>query len=444
MTDTASPFGDDPRRRIPRTDTLLADPAIRAAAGDLAPETVRECVREAQGRARSGTLAPEQVAGAVVAVLTDRSAVGTTLREVLNATGVVLHTNIGRAPLSPAARAAVLAASGYVDVEFDLDTASRARRGRGTLAALLDAVPDAAGALVVNNGAAALSLATTALSVAAGRPEVVVGRGEMVEIGDGFRLPDLIETTGVRLREVGTTNRTSVQDYADAIGPDTGAVLRVHPSNFRIEGFTGVPTIAETAALCRDRDVPLIADIGSGLLRPDPLLPDEPDAASVLRAGAHVVTASGDKLLGGPQAGLVLGDAALVERLRRHPLARAFRVDKLTLAALEATLRGGPTPTTTALHLTRDDLRGRTRAVADAVGGTVVETDGAVGGGSAPGLTLPGLAVALPESFATALRAADPPVVGRLEHGHCLLDLRCIPPDDDARLVAAVRAVAGA
>ena len=318
-------------------------------------------------------------------------------------------------------------------MEFDVADGSRARRGRGTLAALRAAVPDAEDVLVVNNGAAALVLATTAL--AAGR-EVVVSRGEMVEIGDGFRLPDLIASTGARLREVGTTNRTHLRDYADAVGPDTGCVLKVHPSNFRVEGFTSSVGVAELAGL----GVPVVADTGSGLLAPDPLLPDEPDAASALRAGAAVVTASGDKLLGGPQAGLVLGRADVVERLRRHPLARALRVDKLTLAALEATLRGPVTPTWTALLADPDVLRARCEAVADQVGGAVVPSDGAVGGGGAPGQALPGWAVALPAAYAAALRAGDPCVVGRVERDRCLLDLRCVAPEDDARLVAAVTA----
>ena len=223
---------DDPRRRVPRTDVALADPRLVRAAERLGPALVKAAVVAAQARARSGELPPEAVVDTAVA---DLPAGATTLRPVLNATGVVLHTNLGRAPLSAAARSALQVAAGYVDVEFDVADGSRARRGRGTLAALRAAVPDAGDVLVVNNGAAALVLATTVL--AAGR-EVVVSRGEMVEIGDGFRLPDLIASTGARLREVGTTNRTHLRDYADAIGPDTGCVLKVHPSNFRVEGFT--------------------------------------------------------------------------------------------------------------------------------------------------------------------------------------------------------------
>jgi L-seryl-tRNA(Ser) seleniumtransferase len=419
---------DDPRRRVPRTDVAIADPRLAEAAERLGAAAVKAAVVAAQDRARAGEIAPEDVVATAAASLPARA---TTLRPVLNATGVVLHTNLGRAQLSAAAVEALGVAAGAVDVEYDVADGSRARRGRGTLAALRAAVPDAEDVLVVNNGAAALVLATTAL--AAGR-EVVVSRGEMVEIGDGFRLPDLVASTGARLREVGTTNRTHLRDYADAVGPDTGCILKVHPSNFRVEGFTSSVEVAELATL----GVPVVADTGSGLLAPHPLLPGEPDAASALRAGAAVVTASGDKLLGGPQAGLLLGRADVVERLRRHPLARALRVDKLTLAALEATLRGPATPTWSALLADVDGLRARCEAVAGHVGGTVVPSDGAVGGGGAPGQALPGWAVALPAAYAPALRAGDPCVVGRVERDRCLLDLRCVAPTDDALLVRAV------
>ncbi len=421
---------DDARRRVPRTDDALADPRLIAAAARLGGDLVKAAVVQAQDLARSGRLAPEDVVDAAVAGLPQRA---TTLRPVLNATGVVLHTNLGRAPLSPAAVEAVGTAAGYVDVEYDVVDGSRARRGRGALQALREAVPAAQDVLVVNNGAAALVLATTAL--AAGR-EVLVSRGEMVEIGDGFRLPDLIASTGARLREVGTTNRTHLRDYADAVGPDTGCVLKVHPSNFRVEGFTSAVDVADLAGL----GVPVVADVGSGLLAPHPLLPDEPDAETALLAGASVVTASGDKLLGGPQAGLLLGRADVVERLRRHPLARALRVDKLTLAALEATLRGPRTPAWQSLTADPDVLRDRCARLAELVGGLVVASDGAVGGGGAPGQVLPGWAVALPASYAVRLRAGDPCVVGRIERDRCLLDLRCVPAADDATLAAAVQA----
>ncbi|HEY0226645.1 MAG TPA: L-seryl-tRNA(Sec) selenium transferase, partial [Mycobacterium sp.] len=308
----------DPRRLIPRTDQLLALPAVQRARTRLGETLVRAVVRDIQDAARRGEVAPDRVQDAVVESLAAHRT--TTLRPVLNATGVVVHTNLGRAPLADSSVEALVAASGYVDVELDLATGTRSKRGTATREALLTACPAAEDALVVNNGAAALVLATTAL--ASGR-EVVVSRGELIEIGAGFRLPDLIASTGARLREVGTTNRTHLKDYAEAIGPQTGCVLKVHQSNFRVEGFTAAVTVAELRALTTQRGVPLVVDLGSGLLAPDSLLPDEPDAASTLSDGADIVTASGDKLLGGPQAGIVLGRAEVVGQLARHPLARA-------------------------------------------------------------------------------------------------------------------------
>lgn len=427
----------DPRRRVPRTDVVLADPRLVDAAAALGRVAVKAAVGAAQRMARAGEIAPEAVADAAVAALPG-SAGG--LVPVLNATGVVLHTNLGRAALSAAAREAIQAAAGHTDVELDLGTGRRARRGRTALAALRAAVPDAGDAHVVNNGAAALVLAATAL--AAGR-EIVVSRGEMVEIGDGFRLPELLESTGARLREVGTTNRTSTRDYERAIGTATGFVLKVHPSNFVISGFTSEAPIGELAAL----DVPVVADIGSGLLRPDPLLPGEPDAASTLRAGADLVVASGDKLLGGPQCGLLLGDAALVERLRRHPLARALRVDKLTLAALQATLTGPETPTWQALRVdpgALEERTGRAQSALRSAGAELVASVAVVGGGGAPDVQLASWAISLPEEYAPVLRSGKPPIVGRVERGRLLLDLRCVPEEADGMVVTAVLAAASA
>ncbi|MGX4694221.1 L-seryl-tRNA(Sec) selenium transferase [Streptomyces sp. JNUCC 63] len=427
----------DARRRIPRTDAVLRDPRLVDAAGRLGPGPVKAAVRQAQEQARHGALAPEEVADTAVALL-PRAAGG--LRPVINATGVLLHTNLGRASLSAAARQAVQDAAGPTDVELDLRTGVRARRGRTALDALRGQVPSAAAAHVVNNGAAALVLAATAL--AAGK-EIVISRGEMVEIGDGFRLPDLLVSTGARLREVGTTNRTTVEDYAHAIGPETAFVLKVHPSNFRITGFTRAAGIRELAAL----DVPVIVDIGSGLLAPHPLLPDEPDAETQLRTGAALVTASGDKLLGGPQCGLLLGDADLVRALSRHPLARALRVDKLTLAALEATLTGPDTPTAVSLTADAGRLMRRAERLAAALSAAGVDvravpSAATVGGGGAPGVTLPSAALSLPEPYAAVLRTGPVPVVGRLEGGRCLLDLRAVPAEDDERLAEAVRSAA--
>lgn len=421
----------DPRRRVPRTDTLLADPRLVEAQRLLGRALVKSVIADAQQRARAGEIEPDRVAEHAVAAL---PATASSLRPVINATGVVVHTNLGRAPLSRAAVDAVVAAAGTTDVELDLETGRRGRRGRAALAALSRAVPSAGGVHVVNNNAAALLL--TALTLAPGK-EIVLSRGELVEIGDGFRIPELLASAGSRLREVGTTNRTGLRDYAEAIGPQTGFVLKVHPSNFHVTGFTSAVDVAELAKL----GVPLVVDIGSGLLSPHPVLPDEPDATSTLRAGANLVTASGDKLLGGPQAGLLLGDAQLIERLRRHPAARALRVDKLTLAALEATLTGPPTPVAEALVADVAGLRARAEALAAALpGAEAVDCVAAVGGGGAPGVELPSAAVSLPESYAAALRGASPPVVARLEAGRCLLDLRTVAPDDDALLAAAVRA----
>ncbi|KUH83508.1 L-seryl-tRNA(Sec) selenium transferase [Mycobacterium sp. GA-1999] len=421
----------DPRRRVPRTDVLLADPRLAEASRVLGRTLVKTVVAQSQQRARSGEIAPERVADDAVAALPTSAA---TLRPVINATGVVVHTNLGRAPLSQAAVDAIVTASGATDVEFDLQTGRRARRGRGALTALARAVPAADGVHVVNNNAAALLLA--AMTLAPGK-EIVVSRGELIEIGDGFRLPELLESTGSRIREVGTTNRTHLRDYADALGADTGFVLKVHPSNYSVTGFTSTVGTRELAGL----DVPLVADVGSGLLTPHPLLPDEPDATTMLRDGADLVTASGDKLLGGPQAGLLFGDAELIERLRRHPAARALRVDKLTLAALEATLAGPPTPVAQALDADIADLRARAQQLAAQLpGAEAVECIAAVGGGGAPDVSLPSAAVSLPESYAAPLRTGTPAVVGRLEAGRCLLDLRTVAADDDGLLAEAVLA----
>jgi L-seryl-tRNA(Ser) seleniumtransferase len=419
----------DPRRAVPRTDAVLADARLVEASQRLGAATVKRAVVAAQQAAREGTVAPAAVADLAVAGLPPTA---TSLRPVINATGVVVHTNLGRAPLSAAAVDAMAQAAGYVDVEYDVTTGARARRGRGALEALAAAVPDAEAVHVVGNGAAALVLAATALG--AGK-EIVVSRGELVEIGDGFRLPELVESTGARIREVGTTNRTMLSDYTDVIGDVTGFVLKVHPSNFTVSGFTGGVGPAELATL----GVPLVVDIGSGLLAPDRLLPDEPDAGTTLRAGASLVTASGDKLLGGPQAGLLLGKHAIVERLRRHPLARALRVDKTTLAALEATLRGPRTPVYASLHAGPDALRRRTERLAERAGGEVVPSNGLVGGGGAPGVELPGWALSLPVADAERLRTWDPCIVTRVERDRCLLDLRCVPEELDEAVAAAVR-----
>jgi L-seryl-tRNA(Ser) seleniumtransferase len=442
----------DPRRLVPRTDALLDDPRLAAAAQRLGRARVKAAVLHAQQQARDGSIAPSEVAEAAIAALPPSAS---SLTEVLNGTGVVLHTNLGRAPLSDAAKQALLGAAGCTDVEFDLLTGNRGRRGAGVLAALAAAVPAAEAVHVVNNNAAALVLAATALTPAGGPGggrEIVVSRGELIEIGDRFRLPDLLAATGATIAEVGTTNRTTAADYAEAIGPATAFILKVHPSNYRIEGFTAAASVTDLAAL----GVPVVGDIGSGLLAPHPALPDEPDAASWLREGAALVTASGDKLLGGPQAGLLLGKADLITRLARHPLARALRVDKLTLAALEATLTGPPVPVAAALAASRASLRQRAerlaaRLAAEGIDAAAVDSEAAVGGGGAPGVVLPSAAVSLPAALAGPLRAGEqvrrgavPAVAGRMEGGRLLLDLRAVPPDRDESLARAVSAACAA
>ncbi|MEH3076987.1 MAG: L-seryl-tRNA(Sec) selenium transferase [Quadrisphaera sp.] len=459
---------------MPRTDAVLGSPAVAAAATRLGRPLVRAAVARAQQRVREQTLSPDLDA-VITSVLADLPPTASSLRPVINATGVLLHTNLGRAPLSQAAVQAVVNAAGTTDVELDLATGRRARRGRGATAALAAAVPDAEAVHVVNNGAAALVLAATALAGGGLDRDVVMSRGEMVEVGDGFRLHELVASTGARLREVGTTNRTTAADVAAAFeaaereGRRVGLVMKVHPSNFRVEGFTSAPSTADLARVCAGR-APLLVDTGSGLLAPRRDLPDEPDAATALRAGADLVTASGDKLLGGPQAGLVLGRADLVERLRRHPLARALRVDKLTLAALEATLTGPPPPVVEALEADLDRLRERARHCAAVMRMAdpdldvqVVDSEAVVGGGGAPGVVLPSVALSLPEAFAEPLRhprravlselgpvaVLDPgpvgaPVLTRVEGGRCLLDLRAVTRDDEGALRLAVRLAARA
>ena len=432
----------DTRRHIPRTDLLLADPRLAEAERRLGRALVKAAVARAQQRARDGQIAPEEVADAAVAGLPAGAAA---LTPVINATGVLVHTNLGRAPLSAAAVNAIVAAAGNCDVEFDLASGVRARRGAGALDALARAVPAAEAVAVVNNNAAALVLAATALR-RPGVDEIVISRGELIEIGDRFRLPDLLVSTGARLREVGTTNRTALADYADATGPRTAFILKVHPSNFRVEGFTAAVAVPELASL----GPPVVFDIGSGLLVPHPLLPGEPSAVTALGDGAALVTASGDKLLGGPQAGLLLGRAGLVRRLTRHPLARALRVDKLTLAGLEATLAGPVPPVAAGLAADPASLFKRAERIAARLASAgldaqVTAARAAVGGGGAPGVELDSAAVSLPESLAEPLRWDDavargerPAVVGRLEGGRLLLDLRSVSPDDDPRLADAV------
>lgn len=427
----------DPRRNIPRMDELLQLPEVESARHRLAEHTIRAIIQGAVTQARRGQLPVSDIPAEIAKRLEQKNA--HSLQPVINATGVIIHTNLGRAPLPSAAVEALHAAASYTDVEMDLDSGKRSRnRGAGATAALLAACPGAEDALVVNNGASALLLATAAL--APGK-EVIISRGELIEIGAGFRLPELIESTATRLKEIGATNRTHLADYERALGDNTGAILKVHPSNFRIEGFTSAVGVEELHRLAVEHDTRLIVDLGSGLLTHDPALPEEPDIQAQLRAGADIVIASGDKLLGGPQAGILLGTKEAIAAVKKHPLARAVRIDKLRLNALEAAISTPSNAVQDALHLDPQTHRERTEVIAQAVGAEVVPHDGRVGGGGAPEYPLPGYAVSLPEHYADALRRQDPPVVGRVHQGRCLVDIRCVPADHDATVIAAIKPV---
>ena len=433
-TPAASP---DPRRNIPRMDELLQLPEVESARQRLAEHTIRAILQGAVTQARRGQLPVSDIPAEIAQRLEQKTA--HSLQPVINATGVIIHTNLGRAPLPSAAVEALQAAASYTDVEMDLDSGKRSKnRGAGATAALLAACPGAEDALVVNNGASALLLATAAL--APGK-EVIISRGELIEIGAGFRLPELIESTTTRLKEIGATNRTHLADYERALSVNTGAILKVHPSNFRIEGFTSAVGVEELHRLAVEHDTRLIVDLGSGLLTHDPALPEEPDIQAQLRAGADIVIASGDKLLGGPQAGILLGTKEAIAAVKKHPLARAVRIDKLRLNALEAAISTPSNAVQDALHLEPQTHRERTESIAQAVGAEVVPHDGRVGGGGAPEYPLPGFAVSLPERFADALRRQDPPVVGRVHQGRCLVDIRCVPAHHDATVIAAIKAV---
>ena len=433
-TPAASP---DPRRNIPRMDELLQLPEVESARQRLAEHTIRAIIQGAVTQARRGQLPVSDIPAEIAQRLEQKNT--HSLHPVINATGVIIHTNLGRAPLPSAAVEALHAAASYTDVEMDLGSGKRSRnRGAGATAALLAACPGAEDALVVNNGASALLLATAAL--APGK-EVIISRGELIEIGAGFRLPELIESTATRLKEIGATNRTHLADYERALGDNTGAILKVHPSNFRIEGFTSAVGVEELHRLAVEHDTRLIVDLGSGLLTHDPALPEEPDIQAQLRAGADIVIASGDKLLGGPQAGILLGTKDAIAAVKKHPLARAVRIDKLRLNALEAAISTPSNAVQDALNLDPQTHRERTEAIAQAVGAEVVPHDGRVGGGGAPEYPLPGFAVSLPEPYADALRRQNPPVVGRVHQGRCLVDIRCVPADHDAAVISAIKAV---
>ena len=446
-------------RQLPSVDRLLQEAGVAALVARYSRPLVLAAIRATLDAERAAVRAgapPRELAPLVAAVEAQAAALaGPRLRRVLNATGVILHTNLGRAPLSSAALAAVQAVgSSYSSLEYDLDAGGRGSRHEHVVDRL-QRLTGAAGALVVNNNASAVLLALAAL--AAGR-EVIVSRGQLVEIGGGFRIPDVLRQSGARLVEVGTTNRTYAEDYAEAITPATALLLRVHPSNFQVRGFVHSASLAELVALGRQHDLPVVDDLGSGSLLDTAAygLAHEPMVQESVAAGMGLVCFSGDKLLGGPQAGIIVGAADLVARLRRHPLTRAIRPDKLTIAALAATLdhylrEEAPrtVPVWRMIATPLDALAARAERVAAAVQAlgvpaAVVPGEATVGGGSLPDETLPSRLVALRVEgeavLAARLRRGDPPVVARLERDQLLLDLRTVLPEEDDTLLAALRA----
>ncbi len=456
-------------RAIPSIEQLMRRPTIQSLEARYGRQAVLAALRDEAQRLRERLAADSgdedatlpddaaHVAEALENQISERlgETFAGSLRPVINATGVIVHTNLGRAPLSRLALERLTTiAQGYANLEYDLQLGSRGARDTHA-AALLTRLTGAEAAVVVNNNAAATLLILSTL--AAGR-DVVISRGELVEIGGGFRVPDVMAQSGAVLREVGTTNKTRIADYESAIGDRTALILRVHRSNFRIEGFTEQPTLQDLVALGRRARVPVVEDLGSGWMLPSTGLLDEPDVQASVRAGLDVVCFSGDKLLGGPQAGIVVGRASLVERLRKHPLMRALRVDKLTYAALEATLldylagRAAATiPVARMLALTADAIEQRARRVISEVGTSpafVMEIQrgtSMIGGGSAPGIGIETRLLALrPRGMAAAdldaaLRKASPPIVARVEQETVLLDLRTVAAEEDVTLVNVLR-----
>ena len=460
--------GVDPRRGLPSVDQAMQGPEIQALVGAHGRPAVLRALRLALDELRGGAASSsdgldEAVRGIAGQVAARVLAAGRpSLRRVVNATGVVVHTNLGRAPLSPAAAARVAEiASSYCNLEYDLERGGRGFR-EAHAEARLRALLSVEAAAVVNNCAAAVLLAVNTL--AEGR-EVLVSRGELVEIGGSFRIPDVLRKGGARLREVGTTNRTRLADFESALSPAVGMILKVHPSNFRIVGFTEHPSVEQLAGLARAAEIPLVVDQGSGLLEPLPgTLATEATVFQALQGGADVVTFSGDKLLGGPQAGLVAGRRAFVEPMRRNPLYRALRVDKMTLAALDATLvehesgrAGDRVPVLRMVQAPLEELRARAgafarslEAVAPALRPVPVDSESAVGGGAAPTIGVPTVAVALdpgpvgPDRFAAELRRGAPPVVVRVAEDRILVDLRTVSPDEEEGLLSALAEAARA
>jgi L-seryl-tRNA(Ser) seleniumtransferase len=455
---------------IPSIEQLRQRPAMRALEARFGPEPTLTSLRAAASSVRSAMNAGDDRLfdqGAVIAQIETSTALNlertfrSTLQTIINATGVVVHTNLGRAPLAePALDRMVSIGRGYSSLEYDVD---RGERGRRDVHAepLLCRLTGAEAAIVVNNNAAATMLVLAGL--AAGR-EVVVSRGELVEIGGGFRVPDVMAQSGAILREVGTTNKTRASDYAAAVSEKTALILRVHPSNFRIEGFAERPSLPELVAVGRRVSVPVAEDLGSGqlaFLAGHPLAQVEPSVAQTIADGAAVCCFSGDKLLGGPQAGIIAGRAELIDRLRKHPLMRALRVDKMTYAALEATLveyaagrEVETVPVQRMLCTSRDAIKERAEALASNLmrlagwNARLVEGSSAVGGGSAPGIQLPTWLVAVEKSglrsdtLEQRLRGSTPPIIARIERDRVLLDLRTVLPEQDVELLAALNVLA--
>ncbi|MGZ4391584.1 MAG: L-seryl-tRNA(Sec) selenium transferase [Gaiellaceae bacterium] len=418
-------------RDLPSVDELA-----RGSEDPLAIEAARNVVARARELIQAGSDPGDLKAQLQAELSTARSP---RLRRVINATGVIVHTNLGRAPLAEAALERVREIGrGYSNLEYDVAAGGRGSR-QDHVAGILRRLTGADAALVVNNNAAAVMLALAAL--AEGR-EVLVSRGELIEIGDGFRIPDVLERSGARLREVGTTNRTRADDYEAAIGPETAVLLRVHQSNFRVVGFTAQPSLRELKDVARRHGLALVDDLGSGALVD---IGDEPTARASLAAGADLVCFSGDKLLGGPQSGIIVGGADLVEKLRRHPLQRALRADKLTLAALEGTLTlaidaPDEIPVLRMLREPPEAVRTRAAHLAKLVGGEVEETVARAGGGSLPLTELPSFACAVEEDLAVKLRAGDPPVIAVVRDGRTLLDCRTLTDAEADEVAVAVGA----
>ena len=443
----------DPRRALPSVSALLESESVRPLLATAPRELVVNAVRDAVAAARDAADVPRD-AGEWGAAIRDALATRQrrSLRPVINASGVILHTNLGRAPLAPAALAAIRdVAAGYSNLEYDLDGGGRGSRYVHCVG-LLRELTGAEDAVVVNNGAAALVLALN--SLAEGQP-AIVSRGELIEIGGSFRIPEIMAKSGARLVEVGTTNRTHLVDYERALAGG-GIIVKVHRSNFALQGFIADVSLPELVGLAAPRDVPVLYDLGSGLLLALERfsLTGEPVASDVVRDGASVVTMSGDKLLGGPQAGIILGKRAAIERIRTNPLTRALRVDKLTLAALEATLAlyreperaFREIPTLAMIAADVADVRARAHAIAQRLASRdvrceVLDTESSVGGGSFPTARIASAAVALfgnAEQLDARLRAGAPPVVGRIVDGRVLLDLRTVPPAIDEELATQV------